>query len=54
MSISGYNIRNTIALGRSKISLPTKSFVYLPEPYTIGSYERGVHLRMGCSCLWGI
>ena len=45
MSISGYNIRNTIALGRSKISLPTKSFVYLPEPYTIGSYERGVQLK---------
>ena len=53
MSISGYNIRNTIAVGRSKISLPTKSFVYLPEPYTIGSYERGVQLKNGLFLFMG-
>ena len=47
MSISGYNIRNSIAVGRSKISFSTKSFVYQPDPYTIGSSQRGAQLKNG-------
>ena len=47
MSVFGYKFRNSIAILRSKISFPTKSFVYLPDPFTIGSYKRGEQLKNG-------
>ena len=47
MSVFGYKFRNSIAILRSKISFPTKSFVYLPDPFTIGSHKRGEQLKNG-------